>query len=98
VDYEDGPGASPDEYDIETELSDSDEGLDRVVYEFRDSDSGDVLDTATDQTVDGSADTSTEQLRTSGGPNRRDSYRIVVTVYDEAGNARTVERTVSGSG
>jgi len=91
-------GSSPpsDRYDVTVDVSDVDGDLDRVEYEFVDS-SGTVVDTATDNGVSGSSDTSTEQL--VARTNERDSsYTIRVTVYDSASNTGSDQTVVPGSG
>ena len=79
-------------------VEDTDGDVDRVEYELRDPDIGDVLDTAEDRSVSGTSDTSTVELPTRSGPNDRGEYLIVVTVYDERGVDGRDERAVSGSG
>nr|WP_241432635.1 hypothetical protein [Haloarcula californiae] len=91
-------GSSPptDRYDITADVSDADSDLDRVEYELVDS-SGTVVDTATDDGVSGSSDTSTERLVAE--TNERDSsYTITVTVYDSASNTGSDQTVVPGTG
>ena len=91
-------GSSPptDRYDITADVSDADSDLDRVEYELVDS-SDTVVDTATDDGVSGSSDTSTERLVAE--TNERDSsYTITVTVYDSASNTGSDQTVVPGTG
>jgi len=87
-------GGNVDQYDVSVDVSDPNGDLREVTFTLEALD-GTVLDSAT-APISGESTSQTGRLRVEGRNNVRDEYRIVVTVVDEAGNAVSVQRTVSG--
>jgi len=88
-------GGTVDQYDVAVDVSDPDGDLATVTFSLEALD-GTVLDSVT-APVSGETASQTGRLRVQGRNTVRDEYRVVVTVVDEAGNAETVQRTVSGA-
>lgn len=85
-----------DRFDVTVEATDPNADLAVVEYRLLDDATGDPVDSTT-ATIGGASASATERLSATGN-NRRATYRIVVTVVDEAGNEATDSTTVPGNG